>query len=169
MSDPNNKNMLSPVGFTFSIKKTPDMNFFIQSVTLPGIQLGTFDIPNPLKRIPMYGDQIQYGELDVVFKINEDMTNYLEIFNWITAMGFPDNQGQFAAIAGRPKYTGEGIFSDATLTVLSSAMNPNIQINITDLFPISLTPITFDTRDTSIEYIEATASFRFQNYTFTTV
>jgi hypothetical protein len=169
MTDPLNKNMLSPVGFDFSIRKTPDMHFFIQSIVLPGITLGTFDIPNPLKKVPMYGDHIEYGELEVTFKINEDMTNYLEIFDWITAIGFPDNYGQHKAIRDVTDASGEGIFSDATLTILSSAMNPNIQITITDLFPLSLSPITLDTRDTNIDYIEATASFRFQNYTFKSV
>jgi|TARA_B110000858_G_scaffold198528_1_gene266266 hypothetical protein len=164
-----NKNMLSPVGFNFQIKKTPDMNFFIQSVTLPGVTLGSFEIPNPLKSVPMYGDHITYGELEVVFKINEDMTNYLEIFNWITALGFPDDFKQFKSIKSKTISSGDGIFSDATLSILSSAMNPTTQIFIQDLFPISLSPVTVDTRDTSIDHVEATASFRFQNYTFTSL
>jgi len=169
MTDPLNKNMLSPVGFNFSIKKTPDMNFFIQSIILPGVQLGTFDIPNPMKKVPMYGDHLEYGELEVIFKINEDMTNYLEIFDWITALGFPSNHSQFSNLAKKPLASGDGLLSDATLTILSSAMNPNIQIFIEDCFPVSLSPITLDARDTTIEHIEATASFRFQNYTFKSV
>ena len=168
MAEPN-KNMLSPVGFNFEIKKTPHMNFFVQSVTLPGITLGQIDVPNQFRKVPMYGDSIEYSELEVVFKINEDLTNYIEIFDWITAIGFPDNFQQFKNLKNKPAASGDGLFSDATLTLLSSAMNPNIQIFITDLFPSSLSPITMDTRDTSIEYIEATASFRFQNYTFKSV
>jgi hypothetical protein len=117
----------------------------------------------------MYGDHITYGELEVVFKINEDMTNYLEIFNWITALGFPDDFKQFKSIKSKTISSGDGIFSDATLSILSSAMNPTTQIFIQDLFPISLSPVTVDTRDTSIDHVEATASFRFQNYTFTSL
>lgn len=161
-----NKNMLSPVGFSFQIKKTPDMNFFIQSVTLPGISLGNFDVPNQFRDAPMYGDKITYSELDVSFKINEDMSNYYEIFQWITLIGFPDNFGQHRQIKNQSRLTGEGIFSDASLTILSSSMNPVVNINITDLFPISLSPIEMTATDTAIDYIQATASFRFQNYTF---
>jgi len=161
-----NNNMLSPVGFSFQIKKTPNINFFVQSVTLPGITLGQIDVPNQLKVVPVPGDHITYGDLDVTFKINEDMSNYLEIFSWITALGFPDNPGQYRSIEQRPSFSGDGIYSDASLTILSSAMNPSMRVEITDAFPTSLTPITLDTRDTSIEYIEATASFRFLNYTF---
>lgn len=162
-----NKNMLSPLGFSFSIKKTPDMNFFVQNVTLPGIQLGETQMPTPFKSIPIYGDHITYGDLQVTFKVNEDLSNYRMIFDWITGIGFPDSYSQHkdlvdSALPG----SGEGIESDAVLTILSSSMNPVIIVDIKDLFPISLTDLEFNSRDTQVEYIEATATFKFLNYTF---
>jgi len=162
-----NKNMLSPLGFSFSIKKIPDVNFFVQSVTLPGIQMGETQMPTPFKSIPVYGDHIVYGDLQVTFKVNEDLSNYRMIFDWITGIAFPDDFKQHkdlvdADISG----SGEGIESDAVLTILSSSMNPVIIVDIRDLFPISLTDLEFNSRDTSVEYIEATAAFKFLNYTF---
>lgn len=162
-----NKNMFSPTGFSFNIKRTENVNFFVQSVTLPGITLPFTEQPTPFKKIPVYGDHIDYSELDVTFKINEDMSNYLEIFDWITAIGFPDEFEQHAQIANKQKYTGEGIYSDGNITILSSAMNPIMRIDIIDMFPTALTPITVDTKDTEINYLEATASFKFSNYRFT--
>lgn len=164
-----NRNMLSPTGFTFNIQRLPGMVFFVQTVTLPGIALGSTEQPTPFKNIPVYGDHITYGDLDVTFKINEDLSNYIEIFDWITGIGFPDNFSQHADLIKTPSYQGGGVESDASLTIHSSAMNPIIRINITDLFPISLSPIEMNTLDTNIEYITATASFRFNNYTFTKI
>lgn len=161
-----NNNMLSPVGFSFQINRCPNMNFFVQSVVLPGVNLGQLNVPNQFKEVPVPGDHITYGDLDVTFKINEDMSNYIEIFSWITALGFPDNFRQYKDIENRPSFTGDSIYSDATLTILSSAMNPSMRIEITDLFPTAISPVTVDSRDMMIEYIEATASFRFLNYTF---
>lgn len=163
-----NKNMLSPVGFNFEIRRLPTVNFFVQSITLPGATLGVVEQPNPFRNIPVFGDKIDYSELEVVFKIDEDMANYLEIFDWITALGFPDRFEQFKQLSDRPRFSDERFYSDATLTILSSGMNPNIQVYITDLFPTTLSPITMDARETDITYIEATATFRFQNYTFKT-
>jgi hypothetical protein len=160
-----NKNMLSPVGFNFTINRLPSMNFFVQGVTLPGITLGTMEQPTALRALPTPGDRITYSEFDVNFKIDEDMTNYIALFKWIRALGFPDNFDQYKEIDNSP-FTGEGIYSDGNIMVLSSAMNPNIRIDIFDMFPTSLTPIEFNTRDTSIEYLEATVSFRFLNYDF---
>lgn len=161
-----NKNMLSPLGFNFTIKKTPDMNFFVQSVVLPGIQLGQTEFPTPFKSMPVYGDHIVYGDLTVTFKVNEDLSNYIQIFNWITGIGFPDSGDQHKALVNVAPGSGEGIESDATLMILSSAMNPVVEVNIRDLFPTTLSDLEFNSRDTTLEYIEATATFRFLNYTF---
>lgn len=166
MTEITNKNMLSPLGFSFNIQRLPNMNFFVQSVTLPGVTLQTIEVPSPLKNIPFPGDKIDYSELEVSFKIDEDMNNYIEVFEWIRALGFPDSQDQYRTLENQPSYTGGGIYSDATLTILSSAMNPNIWIEITDLFPVSLSPIEMSAIQGDIEYLEATASFRFLGYTF---
>ena len=161
-----NKNMLSPVGFRFTINRLPEMNFFVQSVTLPGITIGSAEQPTPIRSVPIPGDRVTYSELDVSFKIDEDMINYISVFKWIRGLGFPDDTDQYKELDESSPLMGEGIYSDGNLIVLSSAMNPNIRIDIFDMFPISLTPIEMNTRDTSIEYLEATVSFRFLNYDF---
>lgn len=166
MSEVLNKNMLSPIGFQFSIQRLPTMNFFVQSVTLPGITASTIDQVTPLRSIPTPGDKIEYSELEVVFKIDEDMRNYIEVFEWIRALGFPDTFHQYKELDDQPSFTGGGIYSDASLTILSSAMNPNVRIEIQDLFPISLTPIEMSATNSDVEYIEATATFRFLGYSF---
>ena len=166
MTDITNKNMLSPVGFQFNISRMPTMNFFVQSVTLPGITLSSLDQQTPLRLVPTPGDKIEYSELEVIFKVDEDMKNYIEVFEWIRALGFPDSTDQYKELEDQPSFSGGGIYSDATLTILSSAMNPNIRIEIQDLFPVSLTPIEMSAINPDIEYIESTASFRFLNYSF---
>jgi hypothetical protein len=163
-----NKNMLSPVGFNFYIKKLPELNFFVQSVNIPGVQLGYTEQPNPFKKIPVYGDHWEYtGELTVGFKINEDLGNYISIYEWLQSIAFPDSFEQFKKISAvDKKLVGEGIESDAHINILSSAMNPIIRIDFEDVFPIALSDIPLDVKDSSIEYIEATASFKFTKYTW---
>lgn len=165
-----NKNMLSPVGFSFHIKKLPEFNFFVQSVTLPGVNLPIFEQPTPFKAVPRYGDHLQYGEVTVNFKINEDLGNYIEIYNWLVGLAFPDNFDQYKDLAEPNKQlTGDGLESDAYLMIMSSAMNPIMKIDFEDIFPTSLGDISLDSRDSGIEYIETTASFKFLRYTFTPV
>lgn len=168
-TEPTNKNFLSPLGFKFSIKKTPNVNFFVQSVNMPNVNLGEAVFPTPFRRIPIAGDHIEYGDLIISFKVDENLSNYLELFNWIKAIGFPDNFDQHKAVD--PKFvaagTGTGIYSDATLTILSSAMNPINQVTFLDAFPVALTDFNFDSRNTDVEYVEATATFKFRTFQIT--
>jgi len=165
-----NKNMLSPLGFAFNIKKLPEFNAFVQSCTLPGISIPNIDRPTPFKKVPIYGDHIEYGELELSFKVNEDLGNYIEIFNWLTGIGFPKEFDQFAEIAnGDRQIAGNGLYSDGYLMILSSNMQPLRRIDFEDLFPVGLSDLAFDSQNSSVEYLEARVSFKFTNYTFTSV
>jgi hypothetical protein len=165
INEPTNKNFLSPLGFDFRIKKLPTTNFFVTRATIPGFTLGVVESPSPFVRLPIPGDKVQFNDLQVTFKIDEDMKNYLEIFNWIMGLGFPDNYGQYASIRGKGKTTGEGIYSDGVLTILTSAMNPNIEFSFRNAFPYSLTDVDFNTSSADVEYLEATVGFRYELFT----
>ena len=163
-----NKNMLSPVGFSFNIKKLPEMNFFVQSVDMPGVTLGFGEQPHPFKKLPIFGDHWEYnGDLSVTFKINEDLGNYISIYEWLQGIAFPDEFPQFANLNSETNnLTGDGLKSDGYLMILSSAMNPIVRIDFEDLFPVSLGNIVMDTRDTEITYLETTVEFKFDKYTW---
>lgn len=156
---PTNLAFLSPLGFTMKVKNIPNVSYFVQSVTIPKISLDVAEVPTPFQRLPFPGTKLDFGELTVSFKIDEDLVNYKEIYDWMKGIGFPDDFDQYAAIANRPKYTGEGIQSDISLMVLSSAMNPTHEFVFYDCFPILLTDLTFDSTTTEIGYLTATVSF----------
>lgn len=158
---PDNKNFLSPLNFRFQIKKAPHVNFFIQKVNIPSISLRNADATNPFVNIPYPGDHITYGSLEINFKVDEDLTNYLEIHDWIRALGFPEKYEEYKTIQDKKPYTGDGIYSDISIIVLSSTKTPNYDITYKDAFPISLSPITFLTTDNSVNYIEASATFKY--------
>jgi hypothetical protein len=165
MTEPVNKNFLSPLGFDFKIKKIPTTNFFVTRANIPNITLGVVESPTPFVKLPIPGDKIQFGDLQLTFKVDEDMKNYIEIFNWMIALGFPHNYGQYSAIKKINKSSGEGIYSDAVLTVLTSSMNPNIEFSFVNAFPYSLTDIEFSSQGTDVEYLEATVGFRYELFT----
>ena len=164
---PSNVNFLSPLGFKFQIKKAPNVNFFIQSVSLPSITLGSAYIPTPFVRQPYAGDHLEYGDLSITFKMDEDLKSYMEIHNWIVAIGKPDNFDQYKDISLAS--AGEGVYSDLNLTILSSAMKPIHEITFVDSFPIDLTPLVFDARSQDVDYLESTSTFKFRKYTITTL
>jgi hypothetical protein len=160
-----NKNFLSPFGYRFAIKKTPGVNYFVQSVSLPSITLGDSAIPTPFIRVPIPGDQISFGDLAISFKVDEDLKNYLEIYNWLNGIGFPDTFDQYRSLNNAS--AGEGVLSDVTLTILSSAMRPKFEITFVDAFPVALGELEFDSRTEDIMYVETSATFRFRKFNIT--
>lgn len=171
---PSNKNFLSPLGFTFTIKKTPNINFFVQSTSIPSIGLGQSDIQTPFNKIPIPGDKIDFGTLNASFRIDEDMNNYQEIFDWMIALGFPESFSEHNAVAtarGRfgglvsNQMSGQGIYSDASLMILNSVKAPIIEFIFKDLYPIQLSEVTFDTKITDVDYVESTVTFAYRSFT----
>ena len=162
-TQPENRNFLSPLNFQFSIKKAPNVNFFLQKVNIPDIFLKSAISPNPLVNIPYPGDHITYGKLDITFKVDEDLENYLEVHNWIKSLGKPESFAQYKAIEQYPPYSELGIYSDIVIFVLNSAKKPIYEVVMKDAFPVSLSQIGFNTVETDVNYITASASF---NYTY---
>lgn len=166
-NQPTNLNFLSPVGYKLLLSRAPTVEFMVQRVTLPSLTLPATTQPTPFVRIPRPGDHLDFGELSVTFKLNENLDNYLEIYDWLIALGKPEKFSQYT-LKDRP-YEGTGeqkdtVTSDITLTFLTSAMNGNVEFTMRDCFPISLTDLEVDSTVSDIEYITATATFAVRDY-----
>ena len=116
---PSNFNILSPVAFDFSIHMLPNVTYFIQTANLPDLSLGSITIPTPVRDYPIAGDQLELGTLDVGFLVDEDLANYLEIWNWMRALGGVTSAEEYArrSVDGDMGISeGGGLISDYDLT-----------------------------------------------------
>lgn len=171
-SQPDNKNFLSPIGFQFSIQKLPHVNYFCTTATIPEVNIGTIDqLDTPFIRLPEPGDKLDFGELNLRFRIDEDMKNYQEIFDWLISLGYPDNFEQRAIHrrANPQNVSSETIFSDASLIIMTNQYRPNIEVKFVDMFPLNLTSVEFNVEQTDIEYLSADVSFRYRSYSINTI
>lgn len=160
-----NKNFLSPTGFKFTLNRAPNLEYFCQSATLPSMNLGNVGLETPFTRIPVPGDHITFGELTITFRVDEDLQTYLEIYNWLIALGFPEGFSQYTLTPDRTSTsTDTGIVTDARLHILNSHMNPNYTVQFRDLYPISISELQFDTKETDIDYVDCTASFVYKDF-----
>ena len=69
--------------------------------------------------------------------------------------------------AARFSNRGDQIYSDGTLQILSSNLVPKFQVVFDDLFPYSLSTLSFDATDTDVEYFTADVSFKYTIYKLT--
>ena len=167
---PNNINPLSPNGFLFSIQKLPTLNFFCQQVNLPGILLGAPEFGNPFRSTPVPGETLTYDQLTVQFLVDEEMSNYKSIYNWLVALGFPTSYDEYLTFLNSDErnITSELAknYSDATIQILGSN-NATVQtVQIIDLFPISLDSLVFQSTNQDVQYLVGNATFRYSYYKF---
>ena len=167
-----NRNFLSPTGFKFGLKRSPGVAFFCNQANIPSLDLGVAEHPSYLKDIPLPGDKMQFGDLNLRFLVDEDLVNFMEIQNWMRGLGFPESLAEFndlknEAILGPMGKSTEDVYSDGTLQILSSNLIPKFQVVFNDLFPYSLSTVTFDATDTDIEYFTADVGFKYTLYQIT--
>ena len=159
MAKSTNPNFLSPLSFKFVLSRTPNVNFNVQTVRLPGMSLSATETATPFVSIPNSG-KVTYAPLTISFRVNEDMSDYLEIHNWMKGLGSPNSFEEYAAL----KKSNDGIYSDATLVINNTRRLGNLSATFYDLFPIELGDLQFTTMDTDVNYLECTVDFRFLKY-----
>ena len=169
---PSNKNFLSPVGFKFIIGRTPNVDYFCQSASIPEVGIGVREIPTPVKDYSVPGDKMVFGDLNLRFLVNEDMDNYFEIYKWLKGLTNPKSQADFQKYITTVDEKGRDsqfmkTMSDARLLVLNSNYNSIATVNFYNIFPTSLTTLEFDASATDVNYFTAEVNFRYTIYEIT--
>jgi hypothetical protein len=166
---PQTKNFLSPLNFTFVLKRSPNLNFFVQRVNIPRIRLDYLSVPSPLLQIPLPNGRTEFDDLSLTFKVDEDLQNYMEIYNWITDIGSTVDQSGYAKLRSNTQGGGENATSDISLIVSDGLKNPNYEVIYVNAFPIDLGDLVFETSDTDINYVSASVTFKYTYYTINKV
>ena len=181
---PSKMDYASPIQFRFKIAKLPQVEFFIQTVNLPGISIGTSTVPTPLYDFPVPGDEISFQDLSISFLVDENLNNYKELHDWISGLGFGKTHQQFADMraTGTDRFPGtvastaasgtatpgplpEGsIYSDATLSILNSKNIVKTEVRFQNVFPLSIGSLSYNVQASDVDYLKAEASFSYINY-----
>ena len=166
---PDNITPLSPNGFQFNINKLPELDFFCQQVNLPGITLGNVEQMNPFVNNHIPGEILSYDQLQIQFLVDNQMKNYKAVYNWLVALGFPNNYDQYKALIAGDKNNYSELaknYSDGTLSILTGTNTVTQQVQFIDLFPLSLESMMFQSTNTDVQYLVGSATFRYTYYKF---
>jgi hypothetical protein len=145
-----NFNMLSPTGFRLTIEAPTfsNLEYFITTVNLPTVNLPEVSAGYRNYQSFVAGDTLTYDAIDIQFLIDEDMKNYVEVFDWMKSNANDNTSTKY----------------DIILTILSSHNNLNKQIRFVRAIPTSLGGAEFTTQATGIEYLQGTISFRYDYF-----
>ena len=153
-------NLLQNNGFLFSLARIPETVFRVTSCNVPGISIQPVSegFPGATQYFP--GSNSEFEELSLEFLVDEDLTNYEEIYHWIT-------QQRYASIGDKfvPKNDKELTdVSDGTLVTMTNQSNPNRVFAFRGLFPISLGTIRFDTTVDQPQPVRCQVTFRYSYF-----
>ena len=185
---PNVLDYSSPTQFRFLINQLPKVQYFTTEANIPGITLGEGQFNTPLKDIELLGDKLTYEDLTITFIVDENLENYIEMHTWLTGIGFPKDRKQFSEFRSATsnmsvKTRGESndigdvrastpelaMTSDSVLTILTNKNNPVVECRFRDVFPTSLSGLTYSQNQTDVEYLTATVNFKYTIYEIITL
>ena len=161
-----NRNFLSGVAFKFNLAKFPKVDFFSNSARIPELNLELATQASYLKNIDVPGERLTFGDFTLRFLVDENMENYLSVYNWLKGLGFPESGKQFKDITT----DSDGVrdpkeaFCDGTLSILNSNYREVAKVKFNDLFPVSITSLDFDATNTDVQYFTAEATFKYTIY-----
>ena len=155
------QNFLSQNGFRFNVKRLPNVSFFVQTVNIPGVTMNADETQTPFNTIYRVGDRLTWDDLTLTIRSDEDLDAFSEIFDWMVAAT------KSAGFAGYQSLVDgdDGVYSDATLTILNSKKNSNKILTFRDIFPISLGAINMDVTPSDITYSTFDVTFKYNTYT----
>jgi len=171
---PSELDYLRPNGFRLSIRSLPKVTYFCQSANIPYISLGAVSQSTPLTDYYLPGEKINYSDLVVRFMIQEDMSNYIELYDWMMGLGFPVDHAQHRKLGrirhnhnvGDATRTDAWQYSDASLLVLGSSYNPIMKVNFYDCFPVSLEGLDFDVSSGNHQHFFGSVVFKYRHFDF---
>ena len=161
-----NRNFLSGVAFKFNLAKFPKVDFFSNSARIPELNLELAQQASYLKNIDVPGERLTFGDFTLQFIVDENLENYMTVYEWLVGLGFPDTTKEFRTLT--TDKTGQRdpkeAFSDGTLSIQNSNYKEVAKVKFQDLFPISLTSLEFDATNTDVQYFTAEATFKYTIY-----
>ena len=154
-----NKNYLQPTGFRVIISRQnyPNLEYFAQGVTHPGFTVSPLELGTPrITSIPLAGDKITYGSLALDIILDENMTSYKEMQDWLENT-LELNQTSNTNTKFNP-------YQDITVGILSSHNNENIQIRYKDCIPTNISSISLTANTSTVQFLTFNVEFRFSSF-----
>lgn len=178
-SQPATYDYLKPNGFRFVIKDLPNVAYTCQEVTLPTVGVDFIQVPTPNFNYKVVDTKPQFEDFSLKFIVSEGLQNYNELYTWVLALPQHDEEiyrsfinkrlSRIPGATATNKYSENLKYSDASLFILNSSSIPKVEVKFKSLFPISVSPLSFDTTVDNIQYLVCGATFKYQSFEIITL
>lgn len=159
-----NYNQLELKSIKLILDRIPNVEFFCTSANVPGLSSTAARQYSPFADVKVTGDKLVFQPLIVNFVVNEDMSNWKEIFDWMVEYGHPTKFQEYA----NPNITQKQLYgskkSSATVLIPNNKYNVTHEFQYIDVFPVDLSDIVVDTQIEDVPNTIATITFEYSYY-----
>lgn len=136
-----NLSLLQPGQYQLLINRLPTIPFFCQNIQMPNVNYGFATQATPFHDLALTGDKLTFGDLVVSVLVDENLSTYSEIYNWIKNLSNLDN-------------------------ILDDVSDAHIQVgpktfHFKDLFPVDISGFNLASNLSDVPAITFTASFKY--------
>jgi len=135
---------LNTTRFTLVFSKLPNLQLFCNHITLPSITLGIVHQPSSYLDIKHVGEKLVYSDFTCEFILDQQLQGYKDIHEWMKRLSV------------------QGLNSDNISN--SKLLTDGGDYEFVNVYPIELSGIVFDTKQTDIIYPSCTVTFACDYY-----
>lgn len=147
-------NKLAKNRSTLEIALFPNTSFTLSNYSIPSVFLSPATQSSPFFDKPIYGDKLYYDDLMCEFLVNEDLSNYLEMHDWMKNTAHPEEKLNPIPLT----------YTDAIMTIYTSHNNPFIKIKFLDLIPVQVGSLQLSENTSETEEVSCMIVFKYQRF-----
>ena len=164
---PQNTSLLQATKFLFIMPRINNVQYFCQEANLPGVSLP--EMPRPTSVVDLYvpGNKLVYERLDLTFMVDAELKAWTDIHDWMRSLTTPVKNEEYSNLWRRQTVINDkqmSQYGDGILTIMSGLNNPSFRVSYTNLFPVSLSEIKFNSTHSADDILTATVSFRYDYF-----
>ena len=88
--NPQNTNLLQPTKFLLVFDRIPNVQYFCQTVNVPGVVLGEVVRETPFLDMYSPGTKLKYDPFDIDFIVDEELQSWKDLYKWFISIADPD-------------------------------------------------------------------------------
>lgn len=145
------KDLIKPNSFKFIFGENnmADIELAITEINVPDVSIANA-IVTEMYRSPQFGGtKIEYAQVTINFIVDEDLSNWLQLFDWIKMVR-----------------AGEMLYPDGHVYIMTNRNNYFMRFNYLKMIPENLSGLNFNVTDSSLATMSADATFSVYEMTY---
>lgn len=158
-------NFLQSNSYQLILPRFPKVQYFATDFVIPDIELPFATAPTPYTDMRLPGDKPVFGLMNFNFMVDDTLSNYKEVFDWLNSIGTSNTQIDYTNFTNKDSHQPLGE-QDAMVMILSSKGNPIGGFRFLDSFPVALGGMPMTSQDPGTNYVKVALTMAYTRFEF---